>query len=78
MNIVYNKIIEKLEASNNRNVITELKSSIAGAATGSEALMSSAFYLLNLRHSNPYVYKLIKEQIKEYHKYCEENGLTIK
>ena len=78
INLVYSKIIEKLEASNNQNVIAELENSSAGAATGSEALMSSASYLSNLQHDNPLVYELIKELIKDYLKYCKENGLIIK
>lgn len=78
INIVYNKILEKLEASNNQKIVTELENSVTGAATGSEALMSSAFYLSSLKHDNPSVYELIKEQVKEYLKYCKENGLVIK
>ena len=78
INLVYNNIIEKLEASNNQDVIEELQSSLASAATGSEALMSSASYLLNLKHNNPLVYELIKELIKDYQKYCKENGLIVK
>ena len=78
INIVYNTIIEKLKASNNNDVIAELESSFAGAATGSEALMSSACYLSNLKQNKPLVYELIKEPIEDYLKYCKDNGLIIK
>ena len=53
INGVYNKIVEKLKASNNDKVIAEFQNSAAGAATGSEALMTSATYLSNLKHKNP-------------------------
>jgi hypothetical protein len=78
INIVYNKMMEKLRASNNLDVIAELENSDAGAATGSEALMATGFYLSSLKHSNPFVYELIKEQIMEYLNYCKQNGLIIK
>ena len=78
INIVYNKIIEKLRASNNLDVIAELENSDAGAATGSEALMATGFYLSSLKRNNPSAYELIKEQIKEYLNYCKQNGLIIK
>jgi hypothetical protein len=78
INLVYNKIIEKLKASDNLNVVAELENFIASAATGSEALMASAFYLSSLKHNNSSVYELIEEQIKEYLKYCKQNGLIIK
>lgn len=78
INLVYNKIIEKLEASDNQNIIAELEKSSAVATTGSEVLMSSASYLLNLKYNNPSVYELIKEQINDYLIYCKENGLIIK
>lgn len=78
INKVYNEIVDKLKASNNLDVLKELESSDAGAATGSEALMATGFYLSNLKHNNSLIYELIKEQIKEYLKYCKENGLIIK
>jgi len=78
INIVYNEMIEKLKASNSLDVISALENSAAGAATGSEALMSTGFYLSSLKQNNHLVYELIKEQIKEYLKYCKQNGLIIK
>ncbi len=78
INIAYNKMIEKLRASNSLDVITKLENSDAGAATGSEALMATGFYLVSLKHNNPSAYELIKEQIKEYLNYCNQNGLVIK
>jgi len=77
INVVYNKMIEKLKVSNNQDVIIEIKNSAIGAATGSEALMLTGFYLLRLKQNNPLVYQLIKEEIKKYLKYCNENGLII-
>lgn len=78
INIVYNKMIEKLRASNNLDVITELENSAAGAATGGEGLALTGKYLFDLKHNNPSVFKLIKEQITEYLDYCKQNGLIIK
>lgn len=78
INIVYNRIVEKLKASNNQNILEELEGSLAGAATGSEALMSSASYLSKLKYNHPSVYELIREQIKDYIDYCKQNGLIIK
>jgi hypothetical protein len=53
INIVYTEIIEKLKASNNTHIITELEKSSVAAVTSSEALMIQASYLLSLRQSNP-------------------------
>ena len=78
INTVYNKIIDKFRASNNLDVLVELENSDAGAATGSEALMATGFYLVSLKNKNPVVYELIKEQIREYLKYCKDYGLIIK
>ncbi len=78
INVVYNKMIDKLRASNNLEVLTELENSVAGAATGSEALMATGFYLEGLKNKKPLVYELLKEQIKEYLNYCKQNGLIIK
>ena len=78
INLVYNKIIENLRVSNNQKVIVELENASANASTGSEALMSSASYLSNLKKSNPSVYELIKYLIEDYLKYCKDNGLIIK
>lgn len=78
INIVYNRMIEKLRASNNFDVLEELENSDAGAATGSEGLALTGKYLFDLKYHNPSVYELIKEQIKEYLTYCEQNGLIIK
>ena len=71
-------MVEKLKASNYLDVIEELENSSAGAATGSEGLMDSGFFLYNLKHNKPLVYDLIKDQIKDYLKYCKLNGLIIK
>ncbi len=78
INAVYDKIVDKLKASNNLDVLVEIENSDAGAATGSEALMATGFYLASLKNNNPVAYELIKEQISEYLKYCKENGLIIK
>ncbi len=78
INIVYNKIVEKLKTSNNAEVFTGLESSLAGAATGSEALTASASYLLSLKYKNPEAYIMIKDLIKDYLEYCKDNGLIIK
>jgi hypothetical protein len=77
IDIVYNEIVEKLKTTNNQNVLVGLENSLAGAATGSEALMSSASYLLSLKHSHRHIYDLLRDQIKDYLKYCRENGLAI-
>jgi hypothetical protein len=78
INIIYDKMIEKLKESKKLDVIAELENSDAGAATGSEALMATGFYLSSLKNDNPLVYELIKEQILEYLKYCKQHGLIIK
>ncbi len=78
INIVYNKMIEKLRGSNNLDVITDLENSAIGAATGSEALMLTGGFLTSLKHNNHFAYDLIKEQIDEYLRYCKQNGLVIK
>jgi hypothetical protein len=78
INIVYNKMVDKLRASNNLDVLSELENSDAGAATGSEALMATGFYLARLKNKNPLVYRLIEKQITEYLNYCQQNGLIIK
>ena len=78
INIVYNKMIEKLKAYNNLDVIADLENSDAGAVTGSEALMATGYYLSSLKRNNPLVYELIKEQIMEYLEYCKKNGIIIK
>ena len=72
INIVYNKMIEKLRTSNNLNVIADLENSDAGAVTGSEALMATGFYLSRLKHNNPLVYDLLKEEIMGYINYCKD------
>lgn len=71
-------MVDKLRASNNIDVLTELENSNAGAATGSEALMATGFYLSSLKNKKPLVYELIKKEINKYLKYCEQNGLIIK
>ncbi|MDR3711323.1 MAG: hypothetical protein P4L51_00785 [Puia sp.] len=77
INIVYDEMVEKLKASNNQNVLEELEKSDAGASTGSEALSMTGFYLSSLKRNNPSIYELLKEQIKEYLKYCQKNGIII-
>jgi len=78
INIVYTEIIEKLKASNNTHIITELEKSSAVAVTGSEALMNQASFLMSLRQSNPSAFNLIEAQIGNYLKYCRQNGLVIR
>jgi hypothetical protein len=77
INIVYDEMVEKLKASNNLNVLKELENSDVGAATGSEALSMTGFYLSSLKNNNPSIYELLKEQIIEYLKYCKRNGIII-
>lgn len=78
INDIYNKMVDKLRSSNNLDVLKGLENSDAGAATGSEALMATGFYLASLKKINPLAYELIKKQIDEYLKYCKKNGLIIK
>jgi hypothetical protein len=78
INIVYNKIIKKLEDSNNLDIISNLEAASAGAATGSEGLVLTGGYLFDLKYNNPGVYELLKEQIVEYLKYCKQHGIIIK
>lgn len=77
INIVFNKMIEKLRASNNLGVTAELENSVAGAATGGEGLALTGKCLFDLKYNNPSAYELIKNQIKEYLNYCKQNGLII-
>ena len=77
INIVYNKIIEKLRASNNLDVITELENSDAGAATG-KFFFSLFFFFSGLNHNNPLVYELIKIKIKEFLKFKKKEGFYKK
>ena len=74
INVVHNAIVEKLRVSNNEDVIIALENASAGASTGSEALISSASYLADLKRSNPSVYALLREFIKDYLKYCKDNA----
>lgn len=78
INIVYNKMIEKLRVSGNLDTIRDIENSAIGAATGSESLMLTGGYLVKLKDSNHFVYELIKEEIDEYLKYCRHNGLIIR
>jgi len=77
INIVYNKILDTLTVSENVKVLTDLKNVDAGAVTGTEALMATGFFLSGLKHNNPLVYELLKEQIIDYLKYCKQNGIII-
>ena len=77
INIIYNKIIEKLESSNHSELITELENSSASAVTGSEGLIATGSYLLKLKKDNPLVYNLIEKEIKDYRKYCKQNGIIL-
>jgi hypothetical protein len=77
INLVYNEIVEKLKASNNYSVVGDLEHMISSAATGGEALSSSAFYLKHLIEKDPGAYQLIREQVNQYLDYCKKNGLII-
>jgi hypothetical protein len=77
VNIIYNKIVEKLEHSDSKEIITGLENCMASATTGSEALMLSASYLHDLKNNNPKIYTLIKNDVKDYLKYCKLKGLII-
>lgn len=78
INSIYNLIVEKLRNSNHSEVILELEKSNAGAATGSEALLMQASYLLSLKKLQPLIFKIIEDEIKNYIKFCEKNGLFPK
>ncbi len=78
INKVYNSIVEKLKGSNNGEVILELGKSSAGAATGSEALMMQASYMLSLKKLHPGVFKIIEDEIGSYLNYCHNHGLYPK
>ncbi len=77
IDIVYNKLIDKLKTSKYSDVISGIENSSAGAATGSEALMNQGSFLLNLKHSNPLAFEWVEAEINEYLDYCEQNGLYI-
>jgi hypothetical protein len=78
INQIYDRIVNELKALNSLNIIVELEDSISGAASGSEALMSSASYLKSLKESNPEIYGSLKSLINEYLDYCKVNGLLIR
>ena len=78
INNIHSTIIENLKVSNNLEVINGLENAMAGASTGSEGLGLTGKYLYDLKKNNPVVYRLIKEEIKEYLTYCKQNGLFIK
>ena len=78
INLVYNKIIEKLETLHYHSVVEDLQVVVEGAATGSEALTASGSYLSNLKNNDPLAYMSINELINDYLRYCKSNGLIIK
>lgn len=74
---LYNTIIERLNKSGYTDVVNNLESLLAAAATGSEALSSTGKYLFDLKKNEFMAYKSIKELIVEYIKYCKKNGIII-
>ncbi len=78
INIIYNEIVEKLETSNNKEILAAFQNAAAGAVTGSEALIDQGSYLAGLKTTNPAIYKLLEQQINDYVKYCRHNGLLIR
>jgi hypothetical protein len=53
INIIYNKLIEKLKSSNNLNIIEDLERISASAVTGGEGLTFTGRYLLGLKENAP-------------------------
>lgn len=78
IDLVYNKMIEKLKSSNYLDEISGIEKSSLGAVTGSEALMDQGFYLLSLQDSSPSAFKLIQPEVDQYFNYCKQNGLVIR
>lgn len=78
VNLIYDKMIQKLNGSNNQKTIEDLENLVAHGSTGSEVLLATGFYLANLKCNNPDTYDLIKAEIIAYLNYCKENGLIIK
>ena len=78
IDVIYERILEKLVILDELEIIDKLELSSAGAATGSEALMLTGSFLSNLKHNNSYLYTQLKEEIWEYLDYCKKNGLIIK
>jgi hypothetical protein len=78
INIIYDEIVRKLKESGNFEVIANLENSAAGAATGSEALSATGWYLSNLKNTNPGIFESIKKEVGEFLEYCRENGLIIR
>lgn len=74
---LYNAIIERLNKLGYQNISTDLNRLLAAAATGGEGLESSGGYLFDLKKNNPAAYESIKDLIKEYLKYCKQNGIII-
>ena len=78
INIIYNKLIEKLKSSNNLNIIEDLERISAGAVTGGEGLTFTGRYLLDLKENAPSVFLLLEDDIIDYKKYCKRYGITFK
>jgi hypothetical protein len=76
-NIIYTKIVEALKANNYTKEIVGIESSSAGVVTGGEALMNQAGYLVSLKHSNPSAFRLVQDEVREFLKYCRQQGLII-
>ena len=77
INVLYERILSKLRTSRDTDIIENLDKSAYGAVTGNEALIAMGLYLLSLKEMNPGIYKLLKSEIKEFRKYCKQNGILL-
>jgi len=65
INIVYERMLDKLKKSNKLDIITEFKECGLGGVTGGEVLGMQASYLKLLREKDPSTYKIIHIEAAE-------------